>query len=250
MRFCSQEHQYQTPVGTIGCYVNSMNVSFSNLMHTMIDYEAEDSESKATTSYMSGTPEFEEFEAYFRRELPHAVEARLWSEMNSDRAPIAEALRALLADVLPSCQSMVAENFRKNRALKTSICNTPQSSLPPLITYPVGPGADAFPIYHEPTPPASVHQHTIHLRDSTNASTETHAQATPSTENHELNHDQFGYSEDRAPPMSCICPCHAKSDIGELWSEMSAERDCELCSTNHLDSQNLSFDEWMNLRDF
>lgn len=71
------------------------------------------------------------------------LEARLWTRMNAYGEPIAEALRELLAEVFPSCQLMVAENFRSIRGLSTIPPDLPQVPLPSAI-HPVLYGAESL----------------------------------------------------------------------------------------------------------
>lgn len=97
-------------------------------MHLDADYDADNQYLRMDAPGSSGSLGFEEFEAYARRELPQMVEAGLWAQIYTNNAPTTEAIRALLAEFLLSCQSMVAENFRSIGELGTDTPNILQGS--------------------------------------------------------------------------------------------------------------------------
>jgi len=84
-------------------------------MFLVTDYETNVEAIDISEPCMSG-PGVAEFEAYSRRELPQMVVARLLADLNTDMVPIAKTL-SLLADILSSCQTVVAGNVRSTRGL-------------------------------------------------------------------------------------------------------------------------------------
>lgn len=64
--------------------------------------------------------ELQSFEAYNRRVLPQLVEASLSAAISTDLAPVEERVRALVGDILRTCQSKVSRDFFQQMNAATS----------------------------------------------------------------------------------------------------------------------------------
>lgn len=224
----------------------SLNVLVqSNRSNTFyLDYEADIERAKTGAPGLSECSAFDEFEAYARRELPPMLEARLWARMNAYGGPIAEAFRELLAEILPSCQSLVAENFRSIRGLSTVPPDIPQIPFPSVIQ-PVLFGAETLsrewelPTVMTTQQPFDFVQPSSHVDPEQILPDERTKHGTDCQRKDECQLASSAYG----PPMpSCFCACHNE------YNETPRGKDCGYCGTNHLDSQ-FSFDDMFDLPD-
>ncbi len=226
-------------------------VSLLDLMQLETDYEVDNKVSEMTALGLSVSLGFEEFDAYARRELPQMLEARLRAEMNSNRAPIAQALRALLAEILPSCQSMVAENSRSIRGLRTGTLKMPQGSSSPGI-HPVLSGADALLRDWELPPLTTTQRHTDFTRQSPHVDIEGIApteQTKHGTGSQQNDQGQLAYSAYEVSMLSCICACHSNCHLDQPLNGAPVGKDCGYCGADHVDPPNFSFDQLFDLPD-
>ena len=68
-----------------------------------------------------GSRELRDFEVYNRTTLPLLVEANLRAIVESQVAPIEERVRAMVVDIVRTCQSTVARNFHLTIAPTSSV---------------------------------------------------------------------------------------------------------------------------------
>ncbi|CAF9941891.1 hypothetical protein IMSHALPRED_003086 [Imshaugia aleurites] len=94
----------------------------------MGDYEAEDSLPGIFEPSSPESRELRDFENYNRTTLPLLVEASLRAIVESQVAPIEERVRAMVVDIVRTCQSTVARNFRLTIAPSSSAGDRLQSS--------------------------------------------------------------------------------------------------------------------------
>ncbi|KAL9134542.1 MAG: hypothetical protein Q9175_004270 [Cornicularia normoerica] len=85
-------------------------------------YEAEDLLLENLEPSSPGSRELRDFENYNRTTLPLLVEANLRAIVESQIAPIEERVRAMVVDIVRTCQSTVARNFHLTIA-PTSLAN-------------------------------------------------------------------------------------------------------------------------------
>lgn len=228
-----------------------LDASLSCLIHPDADYEADIQDPRKNALGLSGSLGFEDFEAYARRELPQMLEARLWAQMNTNRAPIAEALRALLAEILPSCQSMVAENFRSIRGLGTEAPMIEQGSSSSGI-HPVPSGADALlgdwelPIPSTAQRPSDFVPQPPHVDIGGVVPNGQSKHGTGSQRNDQGHAAYFAYG---APMLSCICACHDNHDVDPPFDGVPVGKDCGYCHADHLVSPSFGFDHLFDLPD-
>lgn len=85
---------------------------YPNNSHLIIlDYDADDLTLGNLESPSPRSQELRDFEAYNRTTLPLLVEANLRAIVESQVAPIEERVRAMVVDIVRTCQSTVARNF-------------------------------------------------------------------------------------------------------------------------------------------
>ena len=107
MRFCSRARLFQAPVSALNkeCWKPVR----SDL--AILDYEADDLTLENLEPSSPGSRELRDFENYNRTALPLLVEANLRAIVDSHIAPIEERVRAMVVDIVRTCQSTVARNF-------------------------------------------------------------------------------------------------------------------------------------------
>ena len=160
----------------------------------------------------SSSPQSQEsqsFEAYNRRVLPQLVEASLSAAISTDLAPVEERVRALVGDILRTCQSTVFRNFQRMSAI-----NSPKpdatASPTPFFSHPVSTNerenAFASVFYQEPP----------HLNSDEGITTFefTSENNVPIPAKSQIS--DSGYE---SPSKGCECSCHqAPSNLSSLPS--------------------------------
>ena len=102
----------------------------SNL--SMLDYEADEMTPANSQPTSPPSQELRDFDHYNRTTLPLLVEANLRAIVEPQIAPIEERVRAIVVDIVRTCQSTVAQNFH-TRFAPTSSANDPTQSSPQAI---------------------------------------------------------------------------------------------------------------------
>lgn len=100
----------------------------------ILDYEVEDISLETLEPLSPSSRELRSFEIYNRTTLPILVEANLRAIVESQVAPIEERVRAMIIDIVRTCQSTVARNFHLTIAPASLSNDRIRSSLPPIAS--------------------------------------------------------------------------------------------------------------------
>lgn len=186
-----------------------------------LDYEAGDLSLESFQPSSPRSQELRDFENYSRRTLPILVEANLRAIVESEIAPIEERVRAMVVDIVRTCQSTVARNFHitvrpastaedqmqsSSQVISSPEITTPRQreSAQPSIETPV---ANSLDFFREP-PHLNMEAGTLFPELTYDYSSVTLGR------NH--NSDS-GYS---SLPNSCQCSCH---ECSNTWNTANGE---------------------------
>ena len=186
------------------------------------DYEADDLLSENFEIFSPRSQELRDFEAYNRTTLPLLVEANLRAIVESQIAPIEERVRAMVVDIVRTCQSTVARNFHFTIAPGSIAGDRMQSSSqtiasPERAAYTLGEPAqtnlvgtvdNSLDFFHEPP----------HLNAEASASIPGPVSNHNSFGSHQSSHSDSGYA---SLPSSCNCSCHGYSNS---WNTANGEK--------------------------
>ena len=227
MRFCSQARPFQAPVsavtqtGALGSFASDVAI---------LDYKAEDFPLDNLEPSSPASRELRDFETYNRTALPLLVEANLRAIVESQIAPIEERVRAMVVDIVRTCQSTVARNFHLTIA-PTSLANSrTQSSSEVSASAGIAVGDHGepaqVPMDRTADSPMEFFPELSHLNLETSAPPHLNSEASGSlqvipqlesiTEN--MNQDSdLGFT---SPLFPCGCSCH---DYSNNWNTANGE---------------------------
>ena len=155
-----------------------------------------------------------DFEAYNQTALPLLVEANLRAIVESQIAPIEDRVRAMVVDIVRTCQSTVARNFNLMIASTSSVDDRTQ---PHSQTVTLGESSAntreelaRLPRNDTADNPLDLYREPPHL--NAEASTTFPDPVSMATGSQNLDSDS-GYS---SIPHSCACSCHNHSNTGNV----------------------------------
>ncbi|KAL9629262.1 MAG: hypothetical protein Q9164_006952 [Protoblastenia rupestris] len=175
-------------------------------------YEPDVIPDEPTSSSSPGSREFRDFEAYSRKHLPQVVEADLQATISKEFAPVEEALRALLGDIVRRSLSTVSKSFQRLQGKETSDTDVSSSfeaavksavieddGSAPTMFMPSGSGIQAY--FQEP----SLLDHSLEQNPRVNEfSCHNYLQ--------DLGESQSSDSGYNSHPSKCACSCHEEID--------------------------------------
>ena len=175
---------------------------------TVLDYEADNLLQDSLEPASPRSQELRDFEAYNRTTLPILVEANLRAIVESQIAPIEERVRAMVVDIVRTCQSTVARNFltisspssnnsqlQSSSQIKPSIENSVHSHRDSTQLSMDGMGGNSLDFFREPP----------HLNAEASALVPDLTHAPYSVTESQSQNSDSGYG---SLPNTCGCSCH------------------------------------------
>lgn len=207
MRYFSRARPFQAPVSAImkGC----TGPFKSDIV--ALDYEEDEFETCQASSPRS--QELRDFDNYNRTNLPLLVEANFRAIVNPQIAPIEEHVRALVIDLVRTCQSTVARNFQLTIASASLANDRTESSDQTIASTESAVQTDGEPIqtFGDGTAGMDFFREPPHVN----------AEASSSLPGpmYEYNHDSVTSNQNpksdsgyASLPVSCSCSCHDYSN--------------------------------------
>ena len=226
---------------------------------------------QSTGSSSPQSQELQNFEAYNRRVLPQIVEASLSAAISTDLAPVEERVRALVGDILRTCQSTVFRNFQRMNTTNPPNPNVTASPIPhegpnPV---PIDDGENPFDTVGSSTSTSLFFQEPPHLNFDEGT---TNFQSTPESNVLIPVNSQGSDSGYGSLPKGCECSCHlAPSDPSHpsstsskvnredaISSDLAQSQGCFSCSSKHADQdqnvplasndivEDFDLEQWLN----
>lgn len=224
---------------------------------TKLDYDAHDLTLADLEPSSPRSQELRDFEAYNRTTLPLLVEANLRAIVESQIAPIEERVRAMVVDVVRTCQSTVARNFYLMVAPASSTHDRTQPSTQTTASTEAAAQSqeESTQAYLDDTgeTSSSFFREPPHLNAEAGSSFPGPISSIGGSQN---PYSDSGYS---SLPCSCSCSCH---DYSNTWNTANGKElsscslhlqlmnnkgrsSCQSCDYMHFDFD-LEFDDFWN----
>ncbi|KAK0511334.1 hypothetical protein JMJ35_005907 [Cladonia borealis] len=182
----------------------------------------------------AGSPESQElrdFGTYSRTALPLLVEANLQSLISAGIVPIEENVKKLLVDIVRTCLSAVAQNYKQWRGIRSSARNSTESS---ILSFAAEQQTreESIPTSQVPSP-SPPQPRTLFFEEPPHVAVDTMPVVTAlsheriSGPGQEVQYSDSGYGSYFDP---CFCICHLHVDSAKV---LDALGNCEDCSQNH-----------------
>ena len=187
-----------------------------------LDYETGGTTPERLEAPSPRSRELQDFETYNRTALPLLVEASLRATMESEFAPIEERLRAMVVDIVRTCQSAVAQNFHLTIAPASSANDQSQSPSRTILSIETavqthGEPFQSFPNSSAANPP-DFYREPPHLSAEASIPFASSIYSHGSAIGSQNSNSDSGYGS--APP-SCDCSCHGYSNT---WNTANGEK--------------------------
>ena len=162
-----------------------------------------------------GSRELRDFEAYSRTALPLLVEAHLQVIVSSQVAPIEERVRAMMVDIVRTCQSTVARSFHLTIAPTSSVQDRAPSTTQATASNDINTNSQEEPLQDSAYAIGS--NSLDFFRETSLLTSEAGASFPITMYNHSNSINSQRQSQDsgyETPPRNCDCHCHDDSAIG------------------------------------
>ena len=187
----------------------------------ILDYEVDDHPPESLEPSSPRSRELRDFEIYNRTTLPLLVEANLRAIVESQVAPIEERVRAMVVDIVRTCQSTVARNYHLTISKTSSAKNRMRSSSPATAA-----AETTVPTIVEPAQEA-VNDATGNSLDFFREPPHLNAEASASVPGPVYNHTDFTEYQNPSSDSGygslqerCGCFCH---DYSNAWNTENSE---------------------------